>query len=429
MVSVWRGNGELAVISDGRLRLVDNDGSSHLVGGPGTPSEPSWSPDGKWVAFLRTPMTPPLQSPAPALWLARPDGTDPHRVSALHAAVVQFAWSPAGGKGETLAFSVVYPPSYASSGLFLVTGPMPPRRFATYSDLIGFSWAPSGAAIAVSYRKGPMDQPEAGQGFLELYPLDGKAGRIVYTLADNGYADLAGWWPDGKGLLFWDDPAGSASIAADGLALDSFDLATLKVRPLALTLVHSNWLAWSPDGETVALVAGGDREIWYSGKHIELCAVPTGDCHALVEPSDDVMSLDPAWTGVGSLIYVLAPTVAPSHRAAPPVPTATEAGDHGNWDPSGPWSSQNVAAWYAAQRLFTSTPGGGKPRVVLAAGLGAHDPVVTSRGLLYVHDSWLRYLPDGTTMPVTVARGLQSPSPYGNYYGYIDWSEDFAWHE
>ncbi|MGA3221500.1 MAG: hypothetical protein ABSE77_20915, partial [Acidimicrobiales bacterium] len=225
----WEGDGELAVISDGRLRLFDNDGRSYVVAGPGAPSQPSWSPDGKWVAFLRTPARPPLEEPVSALWAARPDGSDAHRVSPPGADVTQFDWGPAAaGDGEALAFSTVSVPSYTSGAIYLATGSAPARRFATYSGLIDFSWAPSGQALAVSYRTSPEpDQPQAGKGFLEVSPLDGRAGRTVYTLADNGYVELAGWWPDGRGLLFWSDPAGSASIAADGLDLDSLELSTL----------------------------------------------------------------------------------------------------------------------------------------------------------------------------------------------------------
>jgi hypothetical protein len=343
--------------------------------------------------------------------------------------VTQFDWGPAAaGGGEALAFSTVFMPSYTSWAIYLATGSAPARRFATYSGLIDFSWAPSGQALAVSYRTSPgPDQPQAGKGFLEVSPLDGRAGRTVYTLVDNGYVELAGWWPDGKGLLFWNDPEGSASIAADGLALDSLELSTLELRSLATTLVYPDWLAWSPDGRTVAVVAGGDREIWYSGKHVELCAIPATTCRRVALPSEDVMSLDPAWAPGGSFMYVLAPAVGPGPTAAPKA-TTTTAGGPGGWDPAGPWSSHNVATWYAEQRLFSTGPAGTGAHALAAAGTGAHNPVATSHGLLYVQDGLLRYLPDGAGRPVTVAGGLHSPGTYAdNYYGYIAWSEDFAY--
>ncbi len=424
----WKGPGELAVISGGRLDLFGTDGTEHVVAsaGPGAPSQPSWSPDGRWVAFLRTPVRPMYDAAVSTLWMTRSDGSGARRVSAPGADVTQYAWGPAvAGRGEELAFSTVSLPFYAPSAIYLATVSAPPRRFATYSGLIDFSWAPSGNSLAVSYRKGPVGQPEAGKGFVEISPVDGRAGRTVYTLADNGYAELVGWWPDGKGLLFWNDPYGSASIAADGLALDSLELSTLKLHSLATTLVHPDWVAWSPDGRTVAVVAGGDREIWYSGKRVELCAIPAATCRAVpVGPA--VMSLDPAWTPAGLLVYAMAPAAHPPTATAPT--TAPAAGPTG-WDPSGPWTSRNVAAWYGAQRLFSAGAAGAGARALTAAGPGAHNPVPTSGGLLYVQGTNLRYLPGGADQPVTVAGGLQSQGAYANsYYGYIAWSQDFAWH-
>ncbi len=418
----WKGDGEVAVISDGRLELLGHDGADHVVAGtgPGAPSQPSWSPDGKWVAFLRTPVAPGYDAPASALWTARADGGDAHRLSAPGADVSQYAWGPAAaGGGEELAFSVVPPPSSTSSAIYLATASGPPRRLATYPGLIDFSWAPSGSSLAISYRQGPAGQPAAGKGFVEITPLNGKAGRTVYTLADNGYAELDGWWPDGKGLLFWDDLYGSASIAADGLALDSLELPTLKVRSLATTLVHPDWVAWSPNGATVAVVAGGDREIWDAGKRVELCSIPAATCGAVPLGPGNVMSLDPAWTATGLLVY----TRAPAARLGPAgsAPTAGGAGP-GGWGPTGAWTTANVAAWYGAQRLFGAGPAGAEGQALAATGVGAHNPLPTSGGLLYVQGLDLRYLPRGAGHPVTVAGGLQSPGTYtNNYYGYIAW--------
>ena len=417
--SVWPGNGEVAVASGGQLYLLDNAGTASSLGGPGVVSAPSWSADGKWVAFLRTPAAPagkPWTSENSVLWVARANGTDAHPFSVANGDVTQFEWSPARA-GENLAFSVSYPPQYTSRVFLATPVTTHARTFASFDELIGFSWSPGGNSLAISYRT----SPGAGfEGVLEISPLSGASPRTIYTLSQGGYVELATWWPNGDGIIFWSDPAGSASIAADGLSLESLDLATGKATNMATTLTYTNWLAWSPDGRTLAVVDGGNRSIWASGKHVELCAVPAAACHAAPLPAGPVISLEPAWTAGGSLLFVVAPgTKAGAFGPPPDVPVG--AGD--------PYSSRTVTAWYGAQRVYSLGTGSGKATLLAATGVGAHTPTATPRGLLYVRGERLWYLPTGGSAPLAIAGGLQSPSPYGNYYGYIDWSEDYAWHK
>ena len=181
MATFGRGNGELAVISDGRLRLVDNDGSSYVVAGPGQPSQPSWSADGKWVAFLRTPATPVLQSPVSTLWMARPMGPTP---TALAPPVRTSSSSPGDGRRrgrDSGLFGNLFAVLRVRGALPGHRVPVPPRRFATYADLIGFSWAPSGSALAVSYRKGPRTSPERAKAS-SIYPRSTAKPAEPFTL-------------------------------------------------------------------------------------------------------------------------------------------------------------------------------------------------------------------------------------------------------
>ncbi|MGC8628568.1 MAG: hypothetical protein ACP5VR_13665, partial [Acidimicrobiales bacterium] len=217
----------------------------------------------------------------------------------------------------------------------------------TYSNLVGFRVAPSGRDIAVSYRAG---KPPAGtevptwEGVLRIVPLAGGTGRVVYTLPKGGYVMLEqGWWPDGKGLLFWDDPAGSASIAADGLALDSLDLRTGRVSTLATMLTYRNWVAWSPGGSELALVAGPNRIIWDNAKHIVLCKMPAARCRPVPLPRQGFMALGPAWTPAGSLVYDVAPAAASPAALVPPGLKVI-----GN----GPFSLATVGEWYSGARLY-----------------------------------------------------------------------------
>ncbi|MGH9107536.1 MAG: hypothetical protein ACRDZX_17245 [Acidimicrobiales bacterium] len=415
--------GEVAYISGSQIYLTHGNGGRRRVAGPGQASDPAWSADGNWVAFLRSP-APPAGSPYAAepsqLWVARPDSSGAYRLSSAGSDVTGFAWGPAGA-GEEIAFSTTGPRGLVSQIWLARPGRATGRAFASVPGLFGFSWSPSGGALAVSRNVyGPDGFRRAT---LEIAPLAGRAWRTVRS-GGNAF-ELASWWPNGKGLLYWADPESSASLAADGLALESLDLADGRVSRLAVTLVHPNWLAWSPGGTAVAIVAGGNRSIWSSGKHVEVCALPAGRCRPMPRPAGPVMSLGPAWASSGALTYVVAPAARGNGFWPPPgAPGAPGAPGGAAYRP------KTLAWWYGAQRLWSSGPGATGARPLAAAGRGAHTPVATAGGLLFVRGGGLWYLPTGAASPSRLAGHLGPADPYGDdYYGYVPWSDDFAWHQ
>lgn len=54
----------------------------------------------------------------------------------------------------------------------------------------------------------------------------------------------------------------------------------------------------------------------------------------------------------------------------------------------------------------------------------------TPQGLFFVRGSGLFWLAAGATRPVETVGGIAGPSYQGagNYYGYIAWDMEFAWH-
>ena len=94
-----------------------------------------------------------------------------------------------------MAFSVSYSPQYTSRIFLAAPVTAPARVFASFDELIDFSFAPDGNTLAVSYRT----SPGAGfKGVLELAPLSGATPRTVYTMPQGGYVELASWWPNAK---------------------------------------------------------------------------------------------------------------------------------------------------------------------------------------------------------------------------------------
>jgi Tol biopolymer transport system component len=409
--------GMVAVVSDGSLDLIAH-GVTHVVSVADSPSAPAWSADGVWVAFLSTP-APPVEEPyddqPSQLWVARADGTDAHAVTPRTLDVMGFAWDPAPST-ERLAFTGVA--ATGGTGEVAVTSPLSSHPTVVVSQAYAtFAWSPSGTTLAVGFGLRPAGPTDRLVGVLDLVHLDGTEPQAVVKVP-GAPVEVATWWPDGKGVVFWRDSDGSSSLAADGLPLESVDLSTGHVRTLATTLVHLDWLAWSPSGTTLAVVAGPNRSVWDSGRHLDLCTVPEDTCKTLTQPTGTV-SLDPAWTTTGTLMFVRAPGTVSNTMGPPP-------GIAGGAD--APYGEATITQWEDAQHIWTATATGTGPGLLTAVGAGAHTPTTISGGMLYIRDDNLWYLPTtGTAVDVTGPVG--TPNPYeSDYYGYIPWAYDFAWH-
>ncbi|HUY96697.1 MAG TPA: hypothetical protein VMW47_03595 [Verrucomicrobiae bacterium] len=408
--TAWRGHGTLALISQGQLELLDNRGAAHPVAGSGTASHPVVCANGGWVAYLRQGAAPPgnvFALPPPSLWVVRADGADPMRIAGD---VASFTWSP---QGERLAFTT----QAGDGSLYLVAAPRShPQLIASgataHLELGPAAWAPRANRLALGVlATGPTGIPRSA-GLAIVTARAGSPLRVVYRERGAGIEDV-GWWPSGAGVVFWLDLGFSQSIAADGLPLESLAVAGGAPRRLALTLVHPSWLTWSPDGRTLAIVAGGNRLLW-DGKRIVLCRIPEASCRAVPQPAG-VIAYQPAWTPDGRLSFVRA-------RAA---------------GPFGPddfdVTVARLRAWDSSQRIWTAAADGATARALAATGAGSLRPTWTPTGLLYVHDDALFLLGTAGQLPVQVAGPLTTPQPgtradFPNvYYGYQGWSQLFSW--
>jgi Tol biopolymer transport system component len=408
------GPGELAFVARSGLFLAGGPaGVLRRVSVPGLPSAPAWSADHRWLAFLVTkppPTANPYLQPAPSvLWVVTAAGAGARRLTPASWDITSFAWSPRTGR---LAVAVSLPTTkLGGAGAVVTVTPRGARTTLATGDVSGVAWSPSGGQIAA--RLGEFSTRHRWQGKLELLTPAGGPPRVV-TASNGNVLDLAGWWPDGSGLLFWTDIGGSASVAADGLPLNTVSLAGGRPRPVAGTmLVHGSWLAFSPSGHAAAVVAGGYREIWSGSKHVVICRF-TGGCAAVAQPAG-VISLDPSWSPDGrTLVFARASATGPF-------------GPNGHADFSPYW----IRRWQATSRLWLANADGSHPRPLTAAGPGALDPVWGSDGsLLFVRDDGLWLLPPSAARPTRVAGplgALTGQAYYHTYYGYVPYPELAAW--
>ncbi|MBX6377481.1 MAG: PD40 domain-containing protein, partial [Clostridia bacterium] len=374
--SALRGQGRLALVREGRLYLlVGETGEVRLLDGSGRAAGPAFSPDGEWIAFVRR--VPGLAGGT--LMLVRAEGGEPSEVQGLPAPVApgEYAWAPVG---STLAIA----PAAATEGegLWRAAPGEPARRLAAEGERVhGFAWSPDGRTLAYVVTP-PADDPLARSDELRLLDVERGESVVRYTAERAGIL-LTGWWPDGRGLLFWLDPYHSASLAADGLPLLSLGEGEAKARELVTMLPRRDWVAWAPvasgDGATgrnrFVVVEGTSRFLW-ENKRLALCDAERATCRPLPQPEGTV-ALDPAWS--------------PDGRRIAFVQAEEMRGRSGG--------VEDVAHWVEGRALQVMHADGQTAEPVSAAGQGVRQPrwSADDRHLLFVRADgiWLLLAGDG----------------------------------
>ena len=395
---------QLAYVSDGKL-YVGSPGAPRLVPGPGNAFQPVFSSDGQWLAFLRQQWQ--GYDVSSQLWLARADGSAAHAVSSMGGVVVGgFQWSPSedvlavqplNKKGDWLPIQLVPAQGPAQ--------PVPDHLQGS------FLWSPDGQTLAVA--------ATSAAGYTRLDLLRGSA-VTSYTPPGVGRYDpfrLAGWWPDGHGILYWDDPGGCYSCIADGTKLVDYDLQTGTVRHVGVTLpYYRDWVAIS--GDALLAVTGRDRAAFF-GKHLQLC-LATGSCHTLLPRGARRISVDPAWApNGGPMAFVVAPA----------------------WHTDGFRSPARYWRWLDAHVLWSAQPDGSGAQPAGGVPKDAQDPDWTrdGQGILFVKHGalWLdtnfgasNAYPIARLVPAHFVPDYLNPNhAYQDwYYGHMDWHDLFAWY-
>jgi dipeptidyl aminopeptidase/acylaminoacyl peptidase len=205
--------------------------------------------------------------------------------------------------------------------------------------------------------------------------------------------------------LWWIDPDHSADLERQGLMLQTSPLDS-PPRDLLPTLVYIPWLAFSPDGKMLAVVAGtGLRPD--DDKHLALCDSVAGNCSA-VEPPLGGSVMDPAWSPDGGrLAFVVA--------AREP-------------QPAGAGTSEWNASWYASRQLWMADADGSGAAMVPAVPGGVSGLSWSLGGLRYSTTTAIETVaPDGSVR-TTVVSGLSGGSGSGpDGIGKGPWSGSALW--
>ncbi|HXV85282.1 MAG TPA: S9 family peptidase, partial [Gemmatimonadales bacterium] len=266
---------------------ADGSASFQLTHGDKSATQPAWSPDGRWMAFLSS------RSGTSNVWRIRVDGGEAEPLTEEKGNVSAFQWSP---DGRMMAFLMPDPKTAEEEKADRE------KRDARVVD--------QDAKLTRLYVI-PLQPDSAGQRV---------ARRLTAEPRNVGGAFGGGelsWAPDGSAIAF----SHTASPVADSWTSADIAVVDLKsgaVRSLAATAASETDPMFSPDGKWIAFTASDDPPTWAFTSRVHLVAAEGGSPRALAETFDRQPDLV-GWSADGQRLYVSETRRTVNHLAAVPV--------------------------------------------------------------------------------------------------------------
>ena len=252
-------------------------------------TNPEWSPDGKWMAFLsdRPGQIAGTAEGKKQLYVISADGGEAQQVTKLEGDVSDFEWAP---DSKRIAFSTSDPESKAMKD-----------RKEKYGDY---------SVVHSDYQMTHLWITEFANG--SAVPAEPK--RL--TEGDKFSVGDFSWSPDGMRIAF------SAQRDPDLISIGTADLYVVNVSDKTLKKIVSTPgpdgnPKWSPDGKKIAFnTAGGSQYFFYTDRRIGVVSADGGAVQILTESFDEDPSLI-AWGPDGIYFAALQKTTAHLFRLNP----------------------------------------------------------------------------------------------------------------
>lgn len=262
------GNRMFLIDADGRISSVPAEGGQVsaipwrsasrireiLVGG-----ENAISPDGSTIVFASAKDV----APGVDLWTIPVEGGAPTQLTSGESEAIENrfpCWSPDGKwvafvRGERLKDDIQY---YANVNIYKIPAEGgEPIQLTADSDRVGFrdiAWSPDGSSVAYFSAEDHLT--------IKVKSLESGDSRAVGKAERPGWNSLS-WSPDGKRLAF--TPSSNVKGPLSAIRIISLEDGTTTTLQTGLGEADYWQVSWSPDGTRLAFTAlqGGDPELWF----------------------------------------------------------------------------------------------------------------------------------------------------------------------
>lgn len=250
---------------------ADGSDAYPMTFGEKSSSNPDWSPDGKWIAFIS------LRSGKNNLYLLRATGGEAEMLTDVKSGVGGFAWSP---DGNAIAFTM--------------SEPLTADEEKNSKGKDDSRWLDENVKQTHLY---VVPVAKDANGKRETRQLTKGNFNVGSGLGSGGYD----WSPDGQTIAFTHvkTPKANDWISAD---VSLVDVASGAMKPLAATGAVEREPVYSPDGKWIALTISSNPPRWAFNETIAVVPASGGTPKSLALSYDEQPGLLD-WAADGKRIY------------------------------------------------------------------------------------------------------------------------------